>query len=83
VIADIEQQIGIAFSRIFADADHRGHNAPPGYRFKVYTSGQKRRMTPQIKRQMRRRSAVEPVIGHLAMASPRSLSTARRAWFLT
>ena len=26
---------------------------------------QKRRVTPQIKREMRRRAAVEPVIGHL------------------
>jgi len=31
----------------------------------VFTSGQKRRVTPQIKRELRRRSAVEPVIGHL------------------
>jgi IS5 family transposase len=34
---------------------------PPDYKFKVYTSGQKRRLTPQIKR----RAAIEPVIGHL------------------
>ena len=33
--------------------------------FKVYTSGQKRRMTPAIKREMRRRAAIEPVIGHI------------------
>jgi IS5 family transposase len=45
--------------------DHRGHNAPPEYKFKIYTSRQKRRVTPQIKREMRRRSAVEPFIGHL------------------
>src|SRR6202162_404327 len=32
---------------------------------KIYTSKQKRRVTPQIKREMRRRSAVQPVIGHL------------------
>ena len=31
----------------------------------MFTSGQKRRITPQIKREMRRRSAVEPVIGHI------------------
>jgi hypothetical protein len=31
----------------------------------VFTSGQKRRVTPKIKRELRRRSAVEPVIGHL------------------
>ena len=29
------------------------------------TAGQKRRVTPAIKRQMRTRSAVEPVIGHI------------------
>jgi IS5 family transposase len=32
---------------------------------RVYTSGQKRRVTPAIKRIMRRRAAVEPVIGHM------------------
>ena len=32
---------------------------------KVFTGGQKRRVSPQIKRQMRRRAAVERVIGHL------------------
>jgi transposase, IS5 family len=33
--------------------------------FKVYTTGQKRRVTPQIKREFKRRAAIEPVIGHL------------------
>jgi len=32
---------------------------------RVYTSGQKRGVTDQIKRELRRRSAVESVIGHL------------------
>jgi IS5 family transposase len=40
-------------------------NAPPDHKFKVYTSGQKRRVTPQIKREFKRRAAIEPVIGHL------------------
>src|SRR5262249_17519922 len=31
----------------------------------VYTAGQKRRVTPQIKRDFKRRAAIEPVIGHL------------------
>jgi transposase, IS5 family len=61
----MEQQIGVTLNRILADAGYRGHNAPPDYRFKVYTAGQKRRMTGHIRRQLRRRSAVEPVIGHL------------------
>ncbi|PWJ85128.1 hypothetical protein C8D77_1288 [Mesorhizobium loti] len=34
-------------------------------KFRVFTAGQKRRVTPAIKRQMRLRSAVEPVIGHI------------------
>src|SRR5262249_12929411 len=39
--------------------------APLDHKFKVYTSGQKRRVTPQIKRDFKRRAAIEPVIGHL------------------
>jgi hypothetical protein len=42
-----------------------GHNAPPEYKFKVYTAKQKRGVTPQIQREMRRRAAVEPVIGYI------------------
>jgi len=65
IIPAIEQLIGNTIERLHADAGYRGHNAPPDYRFKVYTSKQKRRLTPQIEREMRRRSAIEPVIGHL------------------
>ncbi|WVT73204.1 IS5-like element ISRsp18 family transposase (plasmid) [Sinorhizobium chiapasense] len=65
VIPDMEKMIGNELSRILADAGYRGHNAPESHKLRVFTSGQKRRITPAIKRQMRRRSAVEPVIGHL------------------
>ena len=64
VIPAIEQLIGNKIERLHADAGYRGHNAPPDYKFKIYTSKQKRGVTPQIKREMRRRSAIEPVIGH-------------------
>lgn len=64
VIPEIEQQIGVSLKRIFCDAGYKGHNAPQEHRFKVYTAGQKRRMTDAIKREMRRRPAIEPVIGH-------------------
>jgi len=57
--------IGNTLERIVADAGYRGHNAPPDYRFRVYTSGQKRRVTLLIKRELKRRAAIEPVIGHL------------------
>jgi IS5 family transposase len=65
VIPELETLIGNTIERILADKGYRGHNAPPDYKFRVFTSGQKRRMTPKIKRELRRRSAVEPVIGHL------------------
>jgi transposase, IS5 family len=64
VIPEIEAQIGASLSRVVADRGYRGHNAPPEHRFKVYISGQKRGVTDAIKRDLRRRSAVEPVIGH-------------------
>src|SRR6266571_1288036 len=65
VIPGIEQLVGTTIDRLHADAGYRGHNAPADYKFKIYTSKQKRRVTPALKREMRRRSAVEPVIGHL------------------
>jgi IS5 family transposase len=65
VIPEMEALIGNTIQRVIADRGYRGHNAPPAYKFRVFISGQKRRITPTIKREMRRRSAVEPVIGHL------------------
>jgi len=65
VIPEMEALVGNTIERILADKGYRGHNAPPDYKFRVFTSGQKRRMTPKIKRELRRRSPVEPVIGHL------------------
>ena len=65
IIPDMEKTIGNSIDRLLADAGYRGHNAPPTHTFKIYTTGQKRRMTPAIKREMRRRAAVEPLIGHI------------------
>ena len=65
VIPDMEAVVGNTIERILADKGYRGHNAPPDYKFRVFISGQKRRVTQKIKRELRRRSAVEPVIGHL------------------
>jgi transposase, IS5 family len=65
VIPQMEALIGNVLDRCITDADYRGHNAPPDHKFKVYTTGQKRRVTPQIKREFKRRAAIEPVIGHL------------------
>ena len=65
VIPDMEALAGNTIARILADKGYRGHNAPPDHKFRVFLSGQKRGVTPKIKRELRRRSAVEPVIGHL------------------
>ena len=62
---EMEALVGSTLERILADKGYRGHNAPPDHKFRVFISGQKRGVTPRIKRQLRRRSAVEPVIGHL------------------
>jgi IS5 family transposase len=65
VIPEMEALVGNTIERILTDKGYRGHNAPPDYKFRIFISGQKRGVTPSIKRTMRRRSAVEPVIGHL------------------
>jgi len=64
IIPEIEKKIGVSLKRIFCDAGYKGHNAPAEHRFKVYTAGQKRRMIGTIRREMQRRPAIEPVIGH-------------------
>lgn len=48
--------------RAFVDRGYRGHNAE---RTAVYISGQRRAMTPALKRELRRRPAIEPTIGHM------------------
>jgi transposase, IS5 family len=63
VIPDMEAIVGNTLERISTEKGYRGHNAPPDYKFRAFISGQKRGVIPQIKRQLRRRSAVEPVIG--------------------
>ena len=63
--ASIGKAEGSEGQRIFVDKGYRGHNAPPDYKFRIFIAGQRRRVTPKIKREMRRRSAIEPVIGHM------------------
>lgn len=51
-------------SAAYADKGYRGVS-PPDPVTTLYTSGQKRGMNPRRKKKLRRRSAIEPVIGHL------------------
>ena len=62
-VADVERNIGVEVRRIHVDKGYRGHDYPN--RFCAFISGQIRRTTAAIKHEMKRRAAVEPVIGHL------------------
>jgi transposase, IS5 family len=63
VVADLARLTGVGPQRIHVDKGYRGHNHPN--RFQVWISGQVRRVTRAIRREMKRRAAVEPVIGHV------------------
>jgi len=63
VIPEIEKLTGRVIERACADKGYRGHNAPKPRR--VFLSGQKRGVFGIIKREFRRRSAIEAVIGHM------------------
>jgi IS5 family transposase len=54
---------GCEIERAYVDKGYRGHDAPNPRR--VFISGQKRGVFGVIKRELRRRSAIEPVIGHM------------------
>ena len=61
-IAQTERITGVPVERAYVDRGYRGHHAD---KQRVFVSGQKRGVTPTIRREIRRRAAIEPVIGHL------------------
>jgi transposase, IS5 family len=63
VVTELEQLTGVETRRIHVDRGYRGHNHQQ--KFRVWITGQVRRVTRPIRREMKRRAAVEPVIGHL------------------
>lgn len=63
VLDQYEQQVGLKPERIYVDKGYQGHRFEP--RNRVFKSGQKRGVTGAIKKELRRRSLVEPIIGHL------------------
>ncbi|RWL93240.1 IS5 family transposase [Mesorhizobium sp.] len=65
ILPAIESSIGANLGKIVADAGYRGHNAPKDKTFKVHVAGYRRGLTKAVKRALRRRAAIEPVIGHL------------------
>jgi IS5 family transposase len=63
VIDRTEALTGCSIERAYVDKGYRGHDAQNPRR--VFISGQKRGVFGVIKRELRRRSAIEPVIGHM------------------
>lgn len=61
-IAQVERITGIAVNRAYADLGYRGH----GHKgeTEVYISRTRGITSPTIKRELRRRNAIEPIIGH-------------------
>ena len=62
-IEDTQKLTGREIERVYVDKGYRGHDAPRPR--SVFISGQKRGVFGVIKRELRRRSAIEPVIGHM------------------
>jgi IS5 family transposase len=66
-ISTIQMSVGLRTacgrSCTHVDKRYRGHNHPNKYR--IWITGQVRRTTVAIKREMKRRAAVEPIIGHM------------------
>ena len=62
VIEETETLTGREIERAYVDKGYQGHDASNPHR--VFKSGQKRGVHGQIKKELRRRSAIEAVIGH-------------------
>src|SRR6201987_1486825 len=63
VIDTTEKLTGCAIERAYVDKGYRGHDTANPRR--VFISGQKRGVFGAIERELRRRSAIEAVIGHM------------------
>jgi IS5 family transposase len=61
-IAQVERLTGERVERAYVDRGYRGHDAD---KERVFISRQRGGLTPTIRRELRRRNAVEPVIGRM------------------
>jgi len=61
-LAQLERLTGSSIERGYVDRGYRGHGLDHR---RVFISGQRRGITATIRRELRRRSAIEPVIGHM------------------
>ncbi len=61
-IDQAEAMSGVAIQRAYVDEGYKGHDYKGPAQ--VTLSGRSRGLTPQMKRELKRRSAIEPMIGH-------------------
>jgi transposase, IS5 family len=61
-IADMKDITGVEVKRIYVDKGYKGHDYEE--KLRVFISGQKRGAYGAIKRELKRRSVIEPIIGH-------------------
>ena len=62
-IGQVIAMTGVEPERTYVDRGFRGHDYAKTER--VFIAGQRRGLTPTVKRELRRRSAIEPMIGHM------------------
>ena len=63
ILAEMAKLTGVAARRAHVDKGYRGHSHP--HKFRVWISGQVRRVTRPTRHEMKCRTAIEPMIGHV------------------
>ena len=63
MVEAMESWTGIEPKRIYVDQGYKGHDHPK--KLRVFKSGQRRGVTKAIKKELKRRSVIEPIIGHV------------------
>src|SRR5437899_2869850 len=61
-LAQVERMTGVLPKEAFVDRGYRGHKQ---HQLSVWIAGTKRGVTLAIKKKLKRRNAIEPVIGHM------------------
>jgi transposase, IS5 family len=64
-LAQVERLTGVAPARCYVDRGYRGHGVNGDTA--VVVAGRRRGITPTMKRELRRRSAIEAMIGHMKL----------------
>ena len=61
-LAQVERLTGVRSERCYVDLGYRGHDVTD---VEVFKARQKRGVTRSIRRELKRRNAIEPIIGHM------------------